>query len=199
MKATTLIHHQRGQRPWRALLAGLAASAIAGLLAAAPPAQANGVVVNDRALPPDAVRALEGSTQSRIAPGRYWYDAVSGAWGREGGPIAGQLQPGLPLGGRLRADASHGNTRVYVNGRELQLGEVMWLQQACRSPVHAGRYWVDARGVGGFEGRGPSFNLAACGNGSSQRRAGGSSTRTYCDSAGNCSSHGLWGWVGTVR
>ena len=32
----------------------------------------------------------------------------------------------------------------------------------------------------------------------SSGRSGGSSTRTYCDSAGNCSSHGLWGWISTT-
>ena len=59
-------------------------------------------MVNGQALPAATVRTLEQAYRVPIAPGRYWYDAVSGAWGREGGPIAGQMMPGLRLGGRWR-------------------------------------------------------------------------------------------------
>jgi hypothetical protein len=157
----------------------------------------SGVVVNGLALPAATVRTLEQAYRVPIAPGRYWYDAVSGAWGREGGPIAGQMMPGLRLGGPLAADASRGNSQVFINGRELMVGEVWALQQACRTAVLPGRYWVNAQGVGGVEGGPALFNLAACGQ--SSGKSGGSSTRTYCDSGGNCSSHGLWGWIGTTR
>jgi hypothetical protein len=153
------------------------------------------VIVNGQALAPAAVRALERAYRVPIAPGRYWYDARSGAWGVEGGPIAGQMMPGLKLGGALRADASRGTSRVFINARELTVAEVGALAQACRTPVQRGRYWVDAQGVGGLEGGPPIFNLAAC----APRSGGGSSTRTYCDEAGNCSSHGLWGWISTSR
>jgi hypothetical protein len=153
---------------------------------------ADSVVVNGQALPFETVRALEQAYSVRIAPDRYWYDPYSGAWGFEGGPIAGQLMPGLSLGGPLRADASRGNTQVFVNGRELTMTEVMGLQRACNTTVYRGRYWVNAQGIGGIEGGPPYFNLAACGSSS-----GGSSTRTYCDNEGNCSSHGLWGWIST--
>src|SRR5580765_2111402 len=84
----------------------------------------SGVVVNGQALPAATVRTLEQAYRVPIAPGRYWYDAVSGAWGLEGGPIAGQMMPGLRLGGPLAADASRGNSRVFINGRELMVGEV---------------------------------------------------------------------------
>ena len=154
-------------------------------------------MVNGQALPAATVRTLEQAYRVPIAPGRYWYDAVSGAWGLEGGPIAGQMMPGMRLGGPLAADASRGNSQVFVNGRELMVGEVWGLQQACRTAVLRGRYWINAQGVGGVEGGPALFNLAACGQSSGQ--SGGSSTRTYCDSVGNCSSHRLWGWIGTTR
>ena len=153
------------------------------------------VIVNGEPLKAEMVQALERAYQVPIAPGRYWYDKASGAWGREGGPIAGQMMAGLPLGGPLRSNASRGISKVFINGRELTLGEVQGLQSLCRTPVNQGRYWLNAQGLGGVEGAPASFNLAAC---APQGRGGGSSTRTYCDSQGNCSSHGLWGWVSTT-
>lgn len=170
---------------------------VAGLMAVAAPALAQQVVVNGQPLPREVVQALEQAYATRIAAGRYWYDPMSGAWGIEGAPISGQMMPSLRLGGPLRADASRGDTRVFINGRELTMVEVVGLQNACRTAVYRGRYWVNAQGVGGIEGGPPIFNLAACG--SQQRQGGGSSTRTYCDAQGNCSSHGLWGWISTSR
>ncbi|MEQ1882935.1 MAG: hypothetical protein ABL878_18435, partial [Burkholderiales bacterium] len=63
-----------------------------------------GVIVNGEPLADDIVAQLESSYRTTLQPGRYWYDAVSGLWGLERGPTAGQIAPGLKLGGRLRAD-----------------------------------------------------------------------------------------------
>src|SRR6266540_1234336 len=62
----------------------------------------------------------------------YWYDAMSGAWGYQGGPTAGFTLPGIRLGGMLRADASNGNTGVFINGRELHFQDVIGLRQFCQ-------------------------------------------------------------------
>jgi len=121
----------------------------------------------------------------RIPPARYWYDRVSGAWGLEGGPAQGQVQAGMQVGGPLRADASKGNTGVFVNGRQLHALDVAALRRCTR--VIPGRYWVLASGVGGYEGAPPTFNLAVlCGN----APGGGSSTRcdNYGDGQFNCSN-----------
>jgi len=176
----------------------LAILAAVALSAAAHAAPSDAVVVNGVALDAKTVQALEHYYRTPIRPGRYWYDGFSGAWGYEGGPIAGQIAAGLKLGGPLRADAARGTSGVFVNGRELALVEVRGLQQACRTPVVRGRYWVDAQGVGGNEGGPPRFNLALCGP-HGGGRSGGSSSRTYCDAGGNCSTHGLWGWVATTH
>jgi hypothetical protein len=143
------------------------------------------VVVNGVALDPPTRQALERAYRVPVAPGRYWYDPVSGVWGLEGGPSAGQIHPGLRLGGPLGRDASRGRTGVIVNGRELHAYDVAALQRCVR--VVPGRYWVLANGVGGVEHGPPQFNLAAlCGGTAS----GGSSTR--CENYGggqfNCSN-----------
>ncbi|HEX6704512.1 MAG TPA: hypothetical protein VF169_07100 [Albitalea sp.] len=152
-----------------ALLAGVAASAMA-----------TDVVVNAVALDKPTRQALERAYGVPLVPGRYWYDPVSGVWGQEGGPAAGQIHPGLRLGGALRRDASRGHTGVIVNGRELHPMDVAALQRCVR--VIPGRYWVLANGVGGIENGPPQFNLAQlCG----AAGGGGGGSGTRCDNYGN--------------
>jgi hypothetical protein len=176
----------------RALLAASACVAHAHAADGKAPTQ---IVVNAVPLTADTVKALQRMYPVPIRPGRYWYDAVSGAYGVEGGPIAGQMRPGLALGGPLRADASRGTSGVFINGRQLMLGEKAYLERTCRTRAIPGRYWVNARGLGGFENGPPIFNLALCGQSSGQSRRGGSSTRTFCNPDGSCTSSGLWGSV----
>ena len=149
------------------------------------PAAAQGVIVNGVRIEEKTRQALEQAYGVPVKPGRYWYDRVSGVWGNEGGPAMGQIHPGLQLGGALRADASQGDTGVYVNGRQLHRQDVAALQRCTQ--VIPGRYWVAANGVGGYEGAPPSFNLAVlCAN------AGGGGSSTRCDNYGggqfNCSN-----------
>jgi hypothetical protein len=159
-------------------------TALLCLAFAAAASAAADVVVNGVPLDRADRHAIERAYGTALVPGRYWYDRVSGVWGLEGGPAAGQIQPGLRLGGPLRRDASRGRTGVIVNGRELHALDVAALRRCVR--VVPGRYWVLANGVGGYENAPPSFNLAMlCAN---NRR--GSSTR--CDDYGggqfNCSN-----------
>jgi hypothetical protein len=69
------------------------------------------------------------------------------------------MQPGLQLGGELKANASNGDTAVYVNGRRLPRTELNSLQQLV-GPVRSGRYWLDPYGNAGFEGGPALVNLA---------------------------------------
>src|SRR5215475_9296483 len=64
-------------------------------------------------------------------------------------------------------------TGVFVNGRELSIGEVVQVQRCLR--LVPGNYWMDAQGTFGYVGGGPIGNLviacqqatAAASNGSS--------------------------------
>lgn len=134
-------------------------------LALAGPALAQGrteVVVNGIALDRATVTRL---TQQfgPVPPGRYWYDPVSGLWGYSGGPMMGQMLPGLSLGGPLRPEASGGGdgrlTGLFINGRELHPMELQFLI-ALYGSVVPGRYWLLPNGIGGVEGGPPLFNLS---------------------------------------
>ena len=126
--------------------------------------QDHAVAVNGTILRPaelaDLKRRHGVPADAPIPPGRYWYDKVSGLWGYEGGPTAGQLLPGLALGGPLRSDASASGTGVFINGREIHPLEVAYLRSLFGF-VFPGRYWMDSRGIGGYEGGPPFFDLAA--------------------------------------
>ncbi len=157
-----------------------------------------GIVVNDVELSSETVQALQQIYPVEIAPGRYWYDIVSGAWGRDGEPVAGQMLAGLELGGPLREDASRGDAGVFINGRQITLGEKAFLEQLCQTEVIPGRYWILFNGLGGFEGGPVSFNLRQCPGFARSSGTGGSMSRTYCDAGGNCTSTGVLGYISTT-
>jgi hypothetical protein len=184
---------------FRSLLGALLAAVIcSGTVFAQTGAEQNDIVVNGVALSADTVRALQQVYPVAIAPGRYWYDAVSGAYGREGEPIAGQMIAGLALGGPLRADASRGTAGVFINGRQITGGEKAYIEQLCQTPVVPGRYWILFNGLGGYEGGPAIFDLGQC-PGLAQPSGGGRSmSRTYCDDNGNCTSTGVLGYISTT-
>jgi hypothetical protein len=121
----------------------------------APPAAAElDVRVNGVRLEPALIASLSADYHIQFKSGDFWYDRRSGAWGVVGFPASGVVAPGIAMGGELRADASHGTSGVFVNGRELTLLEVLYLQQL--GPVQRGRAWLDAQGNFGPEG-GPAI------------------------------------------
>jgi hypothetical protein len=124
--------------------------------AATQPPQSSGtftrsVIVNEERVSDETLQALERRYGLRIDDGSYSYDSASGAWGQHGQPTMGFVLPGLNLGGLLRADASNGNTGVFINGRQLHTLDMLRLQQLV-GQVWPGRWWVDARGNFGPEG-----------------------------------------------
>ena len=156
------------------------------------------IVVNGQALSGETVRQLQQIYPVAIAPGRYWYDPISGAWGREGEPIAGQMMAGLSLGGPLMANASRGTSGVFINGRQITVGEKAYIERLCQTPVAPARYWIMASGLGGFEGGPAFFNLAQCPGVAQQSGGPRSMSRTYCDANGACTSTGILGSILTT-
>jgi hypothetical protein len=68
-----------------------------------------------------------------------------------GGPTLGFTLPGQQVGGPLKANASNGDTGVFINGRQLHRLDVIGLLQM-GVPVQRGRWWVLANGNFGQEG-----------------------------------------------
>jgi hypothetical protein len=165
------------------------------------------VVINGERLRPEKIQALEQQYRIPIQNGRYWYDQASGLWGIEGGPTAGQVLPGLALGGPLRANASGGATNVFFNGRALHPTEVAYLQACMQrfygpySQVIPGRYWMNGAMIGGMENGPPIFNLTLCqqapsgGSGSVNSRFGtvtvGEGISSYTPPAGSIGVPGM--------
>jgi hypothetical protein len=154
-----------------------------------------GVIVNGKQLTEQQVQGLRQifgvPKEASIPPGEYWYDNMSGLWGVRGGPTLGQILPGLDLGGELQADASNGDTGVFINGREIHRQERAYLE-GLFGMVNPGRYWLDGWGIGGYEGGPPLFDLraAAAAAGSAGGGSGGYNRRTPFGSIGgdsNCS------------
>jgi len=102
-----------------------------------------GVVINSRELSPQQMVFLTSTYRYAPPRGRYWYDTTSGAWGVEGRETSGFILPGYDLG-PLAADASSGNTGVFINGREINTVEALGVQRTFGA-VYQGHWWLDGR------------------------------------------------------
>lgn len=111
-----------------------------------------------------------------IAPGRYFYDHESGAWGYEGGPTQGYLPPALPLPRRATAPSAKAGdptatSTVVINGVALSSEQLAALAARFGVGIQPGRYWYDPLcGAWGQEG-GPTRGQVHPGLGSAGRCA----------------------------
>lgn len=121
------------------------------------------------------LRSLEAHYRTRLPAGRYWYDRVSGAFGRWGGPPLGFLPPNLALGGRLPRNASASTLPVTINGRAIHRTEYIWFTRLFGRRPQPGHYWLDSRGNLGKVGQRGSINLLAI----ARRRSGSNSWSVF--------------------
>jgi len=91
--------------------------------------------------------------------GDFWYDTRSGLWGVKGREAFGLLRPGHNYG-TLAATASAGTTGVFINGRQINVAEALYLRNLLGTVI-PGRWWLDgATGYFGLEGNPiPAGNL----------------------------------------
>ncbi|KAL9391525.1 hypothetical protein Peur_015445 [Populus x canadensis] len=88
----------------------------------------------------------------KLKPGNYWYDKVSGLWGKEGHKPCQIISPQLTVGGHIQDGASNGNTSIMINNRKITKAELIMLQWAgvkCEGATHL---WVSADGAYQEEG-----------------------------------------------
>lgn len=117
----------------------------------------NKVYVNNKQVSANTIHQLKKTYGIAIANGSYWYDNICGAWGYSGGKTMGFIPARLPIGGRLQSNASNGRSGVFVNGRQLPFADVSALKRIIN--VVPGRFWLDHKGNGGYEGMPSTFNL----------------------------------------
>ncbi|MBI5267038.1 MAG: hypothetical protein HY851_07385 [candidate division Zixibacteria bacterium] len=156
------------------------------------------MVVNGRALTEAQLSDFERTYGQKPQEGSYWYDSRSGLYGVVGYSAYGFMLSGKNFGS-LSANASNGNTGVYVNGRRLRSDEVTVWSQVVGAPVQDGRYWLDGQGNVGYEGDDtPVLNLYLVAAASSYRGGGGGGGDNFWStrfSAGNSNADNSQGYV----
>lgn len=89
----------------------------------------------------------------KLRPGCYWYDKVSGFWGKEGHGPSQIISHQLNVGVHIKPNASNGNTNIFINNREITKREHYMLKAAgvqCEGNPH---FWVSADGSYQEEGQ----------------------------------------------
>lgn len=118
--------------------------------------QPEDVCVNGRRLTMEEMMTLQSCPcpPTKLRPGLYWYDKVSGFWGKEGHKPHNIISPHLNVGGgTFMRNASNGNTNILINGREITNVERQMLKWAGVQIAGNPHFWVNADGTYQEEGQ----------------------------------------------
>ncbi|XP_073312707.1 extra-large guanine nucleotide-binding protein 1-like [Primulina huaijiensis] len=112
------------------------------------------ICVNEKPLCTEELVLLQNclNPPKNLIPGKYWYDRVSGFWGKEGEQPCQIISAELEVGYQIRRTASNGNTNVLINNREVTKAETWMLKAAgirCDVNTH---FWVSPDGLCQLEG-----------------------------------------------
>ncbi|XWS40365.1 hypothetical protein CRYUN_Cryun18bG0134900 [Craigia yunnanensis] len=113
------------------------------------------VVVNGETLSQDELHVLQTcqNPPKKLRPGFYWYDKLSGYWGKEGHGPCQIITAQLNVGGHIKANASNGNAKIIINNREITKKELWMLQLAGVHCEGKPSFWLSADGSYQEEGQ----------------------------------------------
>ncbi|XVE48624.1 hypothetical protein DITRI_Ditri01bG0016500 [Diplodiscus trichospermus] len=113
------------------------------------------VVVNGEPLNQDELHVLQicQNPPKKLIPGFYWYDKLSGFWGKEGHGPCQIITAQLNVGGHIKANASNGNAKIVINNREITKKELRMLQLAGVHCEGKPSFWLSADGSYQEEGQ----------------------------------------------
>ncbi|KVI01956.1 G protein alpha subunit, helical insertion [Cynara cardunculus var. scolymus] len=88
-----------------------------------------------------------------LRPGSYWYDKLSGFWGKEGHKPCQIISPQLSVGAPIKENASNGTTKVKINNRVITKVELLMLKFAGINCEGSPSFWVSHDGSYQEEGQ----------------------------------------------
>lgn len=109
------------------------------------------VIVNGRPLTRMQAVMLQTLYGAVPPPGRHWYEPGSGLYGLEGREASGFVRPNHTFA-PLQADASGGDTNIFLNGRELNRAGATFCRAILGEGFGQGRWWLTGTGLVGVEG-----------------------------------------------
>lgn len=113
------------------------------------------IYINGKRLSQEELLLLQSCPKPpiKLKPGHYWYDHVSGLWGKKGEKPSDIISARLNIGGDISRDASNGNTNILINNREITKVELRLLRLTgvqCAGNPH---FWLDENGSYREEGQ----------------------------------------------